>query len=242
MVHGEIHIGECQKADIVRSYLKGKDIDKIYIIGDAMDLDTDKEIYVCPFSESDMYKHYYYLLQHINPRSLVILNEVLKRENRYDLKYNCIRKYVIQTNHRLVFNCFPLIKHEEDFAVLYDMIQDNPFLKEPYKYITHFEGVHLHHFYLNLNVTEHSFDEAVVQEYEAEKEAVIKEVKKDPNIIPRRLLKWSEKRKPKGYDSMGKVKPDMKICVSNLKVDKYYYGELLRVKGELDNARETLQH
>lgn len=242
MIHGEIHVGECDRQKIIEDYLSEHAIDHIFLIGEPIEIHTDIEIYSLPFSESDMYKHYYYLLQHINPRSLVILNEILKRENRYDLKYNCIRKYVIQTQHRLVFNFFPLINHEEDFAILYDMIQDNPFLKEPYRYITHFEGVHLHHFYLDLAVTEHSFDEDTVREYEAEKEAIIKEVKKDPNIIPRRLLKWSEKRKPKGFDSMGKVKPEMKICVSNLKVDRYYYGELLRVKEELDNARETLQH
>ena len=74
----------------------------------------------------------------------------------------------------------------------------------------------------------------------SEKENIIKQVKKDPDIIPRRLLKFSESQKPKGYDRLDKIKPQMRVVVSQLKVDKYYYNELLKFRKELENVIQRI--
>lgn len=240
MVYGTIHIGECDKSKIILDYIENKEISKIYIIGEPIEIDTTIPIEVAPWSKIEYYVWYYKLIQEINQSVLVILNEVLLKQNRSDLKYNCIRNYIKQTKHRLVFNYYPIIKNREDFMILYDMITDNPFLKEKYKYQTHFENVEIHNFIFDLHVEEITLPSKVEEEYEIEKEKVIGEVKKDADIIPRRLLKFSEKKKPKGYDTMSKIKPNMKICVSQLKVDKYYYNELLNFKGELYETRNEI--
>lgn len=242
MVFGEIHIGECDKNKIILDYIQDKEITKIFVIGDELNIDTDIEVETIKFSDTIMYVFYYRLLQEINKNSLVILNQCLRKQNRYDLTYNCIRKYVIQTEYRLIFNYYPLIKSEEDFMILYDMITPNPFLKEQYKYITIFEGVKVYDIKFEVTKTEIEFGNDVIGKYEKEKEIIISQVKKDPDIIPRRLLKWSEKQHGKGFDSMNKIKPHMNVCVSNLKVDKYYYNELLKFKEELENVREKIQH
>ncbi len=240
MLYGEIHIGECDKNRIVLDYIKNKEIDKIFVIGDELNIDTDIEVEIIPFSKCFWFIYYYRLPNEINKKSLIILNESLRKQNRYDLSYNCIRKYVIQTEYRLIFNYYPIIKKREDIMILYDMITPNPFLKEQYKYMNKLGGIFLHKIEFEINKTDIEFDEDIIQEYELKKEEIIGQVKSDPDIIPRRLLKFSEKKHGKGYDSLSKIKPHMNVCVSNLKVDKYYYNELLKFGEELNNVREKI--
>ena len=187
-----------------------------------------------------MYKYFYRLLQEINKNSLIVLNECLKKQNRYDLTYNCIRRYILQTNHRIIFNYYPIIREEKDFMILYDMLQNNPFLKEKYEYITKFDNVEIGK--IEFEVIK---DDVVIdlsdEEYETEKKKLISEVNKDPDIIPRRLLKFVESKKPKGYDRIDKIKKHMHVAVSQFKVDKYYYNQVLDFKKEFDNVVQRIQ-
>lgn len=235
-----IYIGEHDKVKIINDYLKNHEIDKVYIIGDDIELGIENKECI-KFSDTIMYKFYYRLLQEINKKSLIVLNECLRKQNRYDLTYNCIKKYLLQTTHRLVFNYFPVIKEEQDFMILYDMIQNNPFLRENYKYITKFENVIVNNVVFEITKTDVTLSDDVLKQYEVEKEKIIGQVKKDPDIIPRHLLRFSEKSKPKGYDNLTKIKPKMNIIVSQLKVDQYYYNELLKFKGVLNNVLQRIQ-
>ena len=230
-----IYIGEQNKEKIIQDYIKTNSIDRVYVIGD--DLGIGEHI---KFSDTIMYKYFYRLLQEINKTSLIVLNECLRKQNRYDLTYNCIRRYCLQTDHILIFNYYPIIKEEQDFMILYDMQQNNPFLKEPYKYVTKFEGVEVGKVEFEVKRIDYQVPEEVVQEYEKEKYKIAEEVNKDPDIIPRRLLKFSERHKPK-YDRLDKIKPHMNVCVSQLKVDEYYYQELMNFRKELDNVIQRIQ-
>lgn len=232
----KIYLGEQNKIAIIQEFLKCHTISKIFIIGDNIEYDFGITTENIKFSDTIMYKYFYRWLQEINPNSLIILNECLKKQDRHDLAYNCIRRYVLQTPNRIIFNYYPIIKKQEDFMILYDMIQNNPFLKDSYRYITHFDDVQIGNIQFELNITNLELPDIILNQYEIEKVKIINEVNKDPDIIPRRLLKFSEKIKPKGFDSLNKIKPKMNICVSNLKVDKYYYNELLKFKEELDNV------
>lgn len=239
-MRGEIHIGSCDKNEIIQDYIAEKNINKIILIGENMDIDTDVSVVHCPFADTIKYSWYYKLLGDIVPTVLIILNECLKKANRYDLTYNCIRKYCIQTPHRLIFNYYPIIREKEDFMILYDMISPNPHWKEAYRYITRFEEVYLHDYHYNLDVDNIELDISQ-EEYEQKKEEIISQVKKDADIIPRRLYKWVNEHKPKGYDKMDKIKPDMKVCVSQLKVDTYYLGTLESFRKELNDVTDDLR-
>ena len=236
---GKIFVGKNDKKKIIDAYICNHKIEKVYVIGEDLDVDFDEKEHI-KFSDTIMYKYFYRLLQEINSNSLIILNECLRKKNRYDLTYNCIRRYCLQTPHILIFNYFPIITQEQDFMILYDMIQNNPFLKEPYKYVTHFENVIVGDVEFDVKKTDITLPDDCVKEYEEAKENVIKQVKKDPDIIPRRLLKFSESRKPKGYDRLDKIKPQMRVVVSQLKVDKYYYGELMDFRKELNNVIQRI--
>lgn len=231
----KIYIGEQDKLKIINDYLANNDIDKVYVIGD--DLGIGENI---KFSDTIRYVYFYRLLQEISQKSLIVLNECLKKQDRYDLTYNCIRRYCLQTSNVLIFNYFPIIKQEQDFMILYDMTQNNPFLKEPYKHMTHFENVEIGAVEYNVKKTDITVSDECISAYEAEKENVVHQVKKDPDIIPRRLLAFSEKNKPKGYDRLDKIKPIMNVAVSNLKVDQYYYNELMKFGEELNNVLQRI--
>lgn len=231
----KIYIGEQDKLKIINDYLANNDIDKVYVIGD--DLGIGENI---KFSDTIRYVYFYRLLQEISQKSLIVLNECLRKQDRYDLTYNCIRRYCLQTSNVLIFNYFPIIKQEQDFMILYDMTQNNPFLKEPYKYMTHFENVEVGTVEYNVKKTDITVSDECVSAYETEKENIIHQVKKDPDIIPRRLLKFSEKNKPDGYDRLDKIKPTMNVAVSNLKVDQYYYNELMKFGEELNNVLQRI--
>jgi hypothetical protein len=66
------------------------------------------------------YRYFYRLLQEIGPNSLVVINECLRTQNRYDLTYNCIRNFLNQTNHWLIFQYLPQIDTKDDFMILFD--------------------------------------------------------------------------------------------------------------------------
>lgn len=74
------------------------------------------------YESTIMYVTFYRLLQEIHPGTLVVLSECLRTQNRYDLTYNCIRNFLNQTNHCLVFQQLPQIDTQEDFMILFDFV------------------------------------------------------------------------------------------------------------------------
>jgi len=232
---GFVYIGDHKKLDIINKYIQENDIEKCYVFGDHLKLQCEQY----KFSDTDMYKYYYKLLQEIDGASLIIINELMRTQNRYDLKYNCVRKYCLNTKHVLVFSYFPIRKAKEDVMILYDFIQDNPFHKEAYSDAV-FNNFVLGDCVLDINKKDVEFGPDVLEKYETEKQKAIKAVNKKPDIIPMRLLKFSQKHKI-NFDPMDKIKPNMNIMVSNLKVDQYYYSELLNFKKELENGKEDIQ-
>lgn len=238
-----IYLGDTDKNAVITEFLNSNNIQKIYVIGDDLNIDFENKEYI-KFSDVIMYKYYYRLLQEINNNTLIILNECLKKQNRYELSYNCIRRYVMQTENVIVFNFLPIINNEKDFAILYDFIQKNPFLKEKYEYITDFSNVKNGEIDFDFKVENIKIDDNYLILYEQEKEKILNQVNKDPDIIPRRLLKFSEKinkKYIKNFDSLKDKKIKMNIVVNQLKVDKWYYNDLLRWRNEIENITNKIQ-
>lgn len=109
-----------QKRIEIERYKASHDITKTVVISaDQFPLpipDTDQVTY----SDVIMYVTYYRLLQEIDHRTLIVINECLRTQNRYDLTYNCIRNYLNQTEHQLIFQQLPQIDTQDDFMVLFD--------------------------------------------------------------------------------------------------------------------------
>lgn len=236
----KIYLGEQNKIKIIEDYIKENNIKNVFIIGD--NLNIANEMYV-PFKEVIMYKWFYPLLQSIQKDSLVVLNNILKKRQRNCLEYNCIRHYCENTNHILVFNYYPIIEEKEDFMILYDMIQENPFLKEDYKYIIKFKNVILGNINTKYQVQNIIVDKTFFERYEKLKNDTINSVKKDPDIIPQRLLKLSEtesKKQVKDFDKLTDRKPNMKLVANNSKVDKYFFEKYLKWRESVEDVKSKI--
>lgn len=85
-----------------------------------------------PYSQVIMYVTFYRLLQEITPNTLIVLNECLRTQNRYDLTYNCIRNYLNLTTHQLIFQQLPQIDTAEDFMILFDFDTHSRWKRRPF--------------------------------------------------------------------------------------------------------------
>lgn len=66
------------------------------------------------------YVFYYRLLREIMHDTLVVINEPLRTQDRNDLTYNCIRNFLQQTRHQIVFSYLPIIDTVADVGILID--------------------------------------------------------------------------------------------------------------------------
>lgn len=79
------------------------------------------------------YQWYYRLLREVDRGTLVVVNECLRTQNRTDLAYNCIRLFLQQTGHRIIFQRLPVIDTAEDFMVLFDFDTRSRWKGSPYR-------------------------------------------------------------------------------------------------------------
>ena len=152
---------------------------------------------VIEWAEIIQYKFFYRLLQEINPQTLVVVNECLRTQNRYDLTYNCIRHFLNQTRHQLVFQYLPLIDSLADFMILFDFDTRSQWKREKFS-----SGL-LQHAQIDIQSKPMGFQPieiettATVQAaYAKEKERLFANLGlKDPHTIPRNLYLMSGKTK-----------------------------------------------
>lgn len=84
------------------------------------------------WSEIIMYRTFYRLLQEIGPRTLLVIHECMRTQTRSDLTYNCIRHFIAQTEHVLVFQARPMINTIEDFMILVDFATRSRWRRESF--------------------------------------------------------------------------------------------------------------
>ena len=113
-----------EKAASIASYAADHDIKKIVICSPKkfeFDISSVQvQVQWVDWPEIIMYRTFYPLLQEIDARTLVVVNECLRTQDRYDLTYNCIRHYLNQAGHVQVFQWLPCIDTMQDFMTLFD--------------------------------------------------------------------------------------------------------------------------
>lgn len=119
-----IHIGldTASKSRVVGELCQREDINRVVIISTiGREFPCAHSRYeVVTYEQVIQYAYFYRLLQEIDKRTLVVVNECLRTQNRHDLTYNCIRHFLNQAGHVLVFQYLPLIDTAEDFSILFD--------------------------------------------------------------------------------------------------------------------------
>ena len=211
-----IHIGldNAAKGEIVARYREGHAIKKIYVLSPSRFAPSwAAEHMTDPATQGDgrdglyldwpnliQYRYYYKLLQEIDRSTLVVVNECLRTQSRHDLTYNCVRNYLNQTPHVLVFQYLPIIDTIDDFMVLFDFATQSRWKREAFRADLLSEAkIHVATAPLSIEPVRVPADDKIRAAYAKEKAALLADVRsdpdKDPHQIPRNLLLVSGKAK-----------------------------------------------
>ena len=227
---GAIYVGEWNKADLIP---KNRNI---YIIGEPIeDIEPAERI---SYAETVLYKFFFPWLTKLEPDTCtLILNNCFHSRKRHNLEYNCIRHYCkkIKPENVIVFSDYPFVEIKNDFLILWDMIQTDPFNRTQ-----SIDDIDFCNCFFNSKIeikseTKIEFQEKALVEYTFMKLNALKDPKfrktpDSPDLIPKHLLRWSEKQKSKfakkKFDSLDSMRPEMNIAVSQLPVDQYFFKKL----------------
>jgi len=108
-----------EKPQIIADFMRSRSLAKCKIVGPLF-FPLATEFERIDWSQIIKYKFFYRLLGEIDSDTLVVVNECLRTTNRSDLTYNCIRHYLSQTSHVLVFQWLPLLESINDLMILVD--------------------------------------------------------------------------------------------------------------------------
>jgi hypothetical protein len=167
------------------------------------------------YREIIMYRTYYRLLQEIGPRTLVVVHECMRTTDRGDLTYNCIRHFLAQTPHVLVFQALPMIEAIDDFAVLFDFATKSRWKHLPFAELPIQEArIELERRTYAILPTHVPADPKTAAKYAATKRAMIDGIgHRDPHTIPRNLHMVGAKLRaaavPSGSSCVGRAQRDV---------------------------------
>lgn len=197
-------LDDAAKDYAVNQYCAANGIRKVFI------LSPDRRQFPCSFQNHEhveyeqiiQYKYYYRLLQEIDDSVLVVVNECLRTQNRYDLTYNCIRNYLNQTKHQIVFQYLPLIDTFDDFMILLDFDTRSRWKRDKWRDALRSESdIGGDRIDVALQRVDVPTGAAMRKAYAKEKRKLIEGIGlKDPHTIPRNLYLMSGKAKLESVD------------------------------------------
>lgn len=198
-----------EKQEVLDRYLEEHEIRKVFVLyfkklRPEFRIDIDHE-YI-EWDEIILYRFFYRLLEEIDDRCLIVVDELMRTQNRSELTYNCAHHYLNQTPHKIIFEYFPFIEDREDFMILLDFENKGRYRGHGFSF-DHFEGVDIavKHNPIEFIVSSVPMNAIQEAEYEEEKERLFASLgSKHPDTIPRNLhvfvgrwkkphLRWDEK-------------------------------------------------
>lgn len=192
-----IYIGNHNKASIIEAYRVEHGISRVIVLSPekfALSIEDTESI---EYAQIIQYKYFYRLLQEIDQSTLLVINECLRTQNRYDLTYNCIRHFLNQTRHQLIFQRFPIIDTIEDFMILFDWDTRSQWKKEPFSRKLMAESrIKCHLPPIQITPVVIRTSEQYQAQYQVEKRRLIDSIgMRDPHTIPRNLHLFGGKAK-----------------------------------------------
>jgi hypothetical protein len=202
-----IGYGFTQKQNLIQSYITKNAVCKIFAFQpeDRM-FDYGIEAQYITYRNLIEYEFFYKVLQEADKHTLIIVDECLRTQNRNDLTYNCLRHFINQAGHVIIFQYFPIIDDVENFMILFDFDTKSRWKREK------FSVELLRESDIRVNRLDLVFEEQVITCSERVKSQYIKEKKKlfeniglkDPHTIPRNLYLVSGKEKAACVNSAAK--------------------------------------
>lgn len=188
-----IGLSSSEKQEVLDRYLAEHDIRKVFVLYyDKLKPQFKFGNVDCEYVEWKdiiMYKFFYRLLEEIDDRCLVVVDELMRTQNRSELTYNCAHHYLNQTPHKIIFEYFPFIEDRDDFMILLDFENKGRHKGKGFTF-DHFEGVDIQvkHNPIEFAVVRVPTNDLQAAEYEKEKERLFASLgNKHPDTIPRNL-------------------------------------------------------
>jgi len=179
-----------EKQERIAEYRKENGIEKVIVFTPEKFPFSVGEFETVGYADIIRYVYFYRLLQEITPKTLVVINECMRTQNRYDLTYNCIRNFLNITTHKLIFQQLPIIDAADDFMILFDFDTGSRWKRRPFdSYLIQQEAQ------VRISELPISFEGALVstssktkERYEREREKMFGNLgSKDPHALPRNL-------------------------------------------------------
>jgi hypothetical protein len=195
---------DAEKAEIVARYREQHGIERVFVISPKKFATFTAE--GAEFVEYDLvikYKVFYRLLQEIDGKTLIVVNECLRTQNRHDLTYNCIRQYLNQTQHSIVFQYLPIIDTQQDFMTLVDFATQSRWKRDQFS-MALLDGVEMQIREVTPSFIAQKVEttKAIREQYRKEKRKLIDGIGlKDPHTIPRNLYLVGGKAKAAAVDT-----------------------------------------
>lgn len=181
-----------EKETTIDQYCEAHSIDRVYLFSpNRFSIGCNHPSHeIIEWSDIIMYKFYYRLLQEIDGNSLVVINECLRTQNRHELTYNCLRLYLQQAGHQIIFQYLPIINNIDDFMVLFDFDTKSRWKREKFREDLLGEcQLNIQVADLSLTAIDISVDDKIRTAYQKKKRQLIDGIGfKDPHTIPRNLL------------------------------------------------------
>ena len=178
-----------KRAELER-YRSAHEIRKVIVISaDDFPLPVEETDQV-KYSDVIMYVTFYRLLQEIEERTLIVINECLRTQNRYDLTYNCIRNFLNQTHHQLIFQQLPQIDTREEFMILFDFDTRSRWRRRPFDpfLIQQESQIQIKPLSVEFIQTDIPTSEKTRAKYEQERDKLFRDLgTRDPHTLPRNL-------------------------------------------------------
>lgn len=199
-----IGLTEKQKQDEICKYVEKHGVKSVIVFSPKkfyMELPNlgNVPIRQIEYNEVIMYRTFYPLLEEIGKDHLLVVNEFMRTANRNDLTYNCLRHYLNQCGHQIIFEYFPFIASPTDFMILLDFDTDSKHKGSGFSTdILQEANVRCVNHHITLDVQVVKLPEGAEDKYEKKKEELFSNVgKHDPDIIPRKLHNFcGEWKKP----------------------------------------------
>lgn len=190
-----IGLSSKEKQKTVSDYISAHvEIKKIYVLfykkfKPFYEVPSNVDIEYVEYSDIIMYKFFYRLLEDINNNSLIIIDGCVRTLERNDLTYNCAHHYLNQTEHRIIFDLFPIVADTNDIMILFDYNTPGKFKGISFDYkMLKTEDVQIKPYPLKLSVIPVPVAEKQLHDYEKKRDALFDTLEnKDPATIPRQL-------------------------------------------------------
>lgn len=200
-----IGLNQREKQKEIDQYLAQHEIKKVYCFyfkKFPYKYKADCEIEYIEYADIEMYKYFYRLLEEIDDKILIIMDECMRTQNRSELIYNCAHHYLNQTPHRIIFEFFPIIESKDDFMILLDFENKGKYKGKSFDYaFLHAEDIKIKPFKVRLEIINVEITDKDRERYEQKRDQLFDNLgEKDPDTVPRALQLFAGDLKKKAIE------------------------------------------